>query len=462
MNDTKRYIRHIFFLFVGLFATMSGYFLFFAVVRGPAERNSTHNPRIRMNPEGVYRGDILDRNGVLVATSTEEGRYYAFNEAFAHVVGHVGVGQAGVEERYHFELTHLSHEVWQRARQIATDAPLLGDTVTLTLDSRLQQYAFDTLGRQTGSVTVIQPSTGHILAMVSYPTYDPNQVSIDWSQISTRPDSPLLNRGSQGLYAPGSTFKTLTASVGLNHGLGDFHHHCVGYLTIGGETIRCFNHRAHGHVNMTQAFALSCNTFFVALADRLGTEVMVSELIAYFTPLTFSLANNPSQLNITRDADITELMQTSIGQGRTLMTPLHVTLLTAAIANDGLLMQPQVVQDTSLVGGVRQWLAYVSEMSGQRLFPVAHAHQLADMMVQVVSTGTGANATLLNHILAGKTGTAENDAGASHGWFTGFVVDQDVAITVMLEHSGGTDPVLPMVRRVADFYVNMISQTNTD
>ena len=456
MTDNKKYIRHIFWLFVGLFLIMSGYFLLFVIVTGPSERNNTHNPRVRMVREGVYRGEIVDRHNRVLVTNAGDGRHYLFGEVFAHVIGHVGVGQAGVEERYHFNLTNLSQEVWQRGMHIAMERPMQGDSVTLTLDSRLQQHAFDTLGSRAGSVVMIQPSTGHVLAMVSYPTYDPNQVVSDWGTISARTDSPLLNRATQGLYAPGSTFKTLTASVAFSHGLADFEHHCVGDITIDGETIRCFNQTAHGHLDMTQAFAVSCNTFFVALAHELGTEVLLNEFSRYFEPVAFSLAHNQSQLGLTADSDIAELMQASIGQGRTLMTPLHLTLLTAAIANDGLLMSPRVVQDTTLLGATISWLGQVTELSAQRVFPNEQAEHLAELMAQVVSTGTGTNASLPNHTVAGKTGTAENNAGASHGWFTGFVADQDIAITVMLEHSGGTAPVLPMVRNLLDFYLNTL------
>ena len=137
------------------------------------------------------------------------------------------------------------------------------------------------------------------------------------------------------------------------------------------------------------------------------------------------------------------LMQTSIGQGQTLMTPLHMTLLTSAVANGGIMHQPAVVNN--------QRFFRLSVRGEARLLSHEQAEVLQEMMIQVVNAGTGAPASVTGYQLAGKTGTAENDTGASHGWFTGFVVDQDLAITVMLENSGGTAPVLPMVRNIMNF-----------
>ena len=447
MTDIKKYIRHIFWLFVIMFVSVTGYFVHFIFFVAPGITNSTLNPRVRINHEGRQRGNILDRNGQLLAYSENDQRHYPFGTAFAHVVGHTAVGHSGIEERYNFSLTNLSNQFFQRARHIAFERVMVGDNVQTTLDAGLQNHVYDILGTRRGSIIVMQPSTGNILAMVSYPTYDPNQVSENWSSLLNRADSPLINRATQGLYPPGSTFKTLTSSIAMRsytNNFTNFTNHCMGYIIIDGNIIRCFNNVAHGHMDMTTAFALSCNTYFVALAYEIGAYDFIYYMQDYFIPINFSLAHSPSQFNLSHNEHIGYLMQTSIGQGRTLMTPLHMTLLTNAISNGGIMHMPNVVRERFSFFSIFADNSYT-------IFTPEQSEKLQYMMIQVVNQGTGANASLTNGQLAGKTGTAENDAGASHGWFTGFIVDQDLSITVILENSGGTANVLPMVRNIMSY-----------
>ena len=446
MTSLKKNIRHVFWLFVAMFFGTVAYLSYFVLVEAPTIVNSTFNPRVRIVRDNVQRGTIYDRNGEALAYSVQGDRFYPHNSAFAHVIGHATMGHSAIEERYNFYLTNVTHEFLQRAYNIAMGDIIKGDDLVLTVDAQLQNFANNALAQRRGSIVVMQPSTGDILAMVSYPTYNPNTVREDWNDIIANEHSPLLNRATQGLYPPGSTFKTLTLASAIEQdALESFSHVCYGHISAGGYSVNCFNNTAHGDIDATRAFAVSCNTFFVALAEYIGADAFSYSVGDFFAPVTFSLPMVQSQFSFNEEHGVGYLMQTAIGQGRTLLTPLYMTMLTGAVYNGGVMRYPRVVGNIS---------SPVTD-SYANIFEEETATQLQQMMVQVVATGTGTPAAMENATLAGKTGTAENDAGASHGWFTGFVVDEDIAITVMLEHSGGTSAVLPIVRDVATFAVDL-------
>lgn len=454
MSDIKKNIRHIFWMFFYMFISIIIYLTYFAFFEAYAIVNSTLNPRVRISRENIQRGTIYDRNGQVIAYTYENIRNYPYGRAFAHVIGHTSVGHAAVEERYNFHLTNLSGEMLQRVNNLAFGTKLYGDSLNLTLDTNLQNYAYNALGNRRGSIVVMQPTTGDILAMVSYPTYNPNTAATEWQQIINNEYSPLLNRATQGLYAPGSTFKIMTVASGIRSNIiNNFTHHCNGYIIINGEIIRCFNNVSHGYINATRAFALSCNTYFVALAYEMGIEKFVYYTSSFFNETKFSLPVSQSQFNLSYNSSIGYLMQTSIGQGQTLVTPLYMTMISSAIYNNGVIKMPNVVKNTQQNNILNTLLP--TTQNKNHLFTKDISTELQNMMVQVVNNGTGQLSSIQSAQLAGKTGTAENDAGYAHGWFTGFIVDNDIAITIMLENSDGTGLVLPLVRNIANFAINL-------
>ncbi|MCL1995347.1 MAG: penicillin-binding transpeptidase domain-containing protein [Defluviitaleaceae bacterium] len=444
MTDIKKNIRRVFWLFFIMFFVVVAYLGYFAFFASPNIVNTTLNPRVAITRENIQRGYILDRNGHVLAYTQDGVRVYPYGAVFAHVVGHTGVGHAGIEERYNFNLVHLSGELMQRVGNLAFDTPLVGDNLYLTIDVGLQNFVYGRLGQNRGSIVVVQPSTGDVLSMVSFPAYNPNTVAQSWQYLVSDERSPLLNRATQGLYPPGSTFKILTAAAAVEQGMADFVHYCLGSINIGGEIINNFNNVPHGHIDMERAFALSCNTFFVALAYEIGTESFVENMANFFHHVPFALSISQSQFNLSTAGSIGDLMQTSIGQGQTLMTPLYLAMVSSAVANDGVMVAPRVVQYNPLLG--------FDQRESWQMFDEYTTEILQNIMRQVVVAGTGQPAAVAGVDLAGKTGTAENDAGAAHGWFTGYAKDLDIAIAVILEHSGGTGPVLPIVRDVVTFF----------
>lgn len=462
MNDMKKNIRRVFWLFFTMFAVTVLYLVHFMLIESSNIINSTLNPRVRISRPNVKRGQILDRNGMVIAESipAEDGyiRLYNYHETFSHVVGFVGMGHSGIEERYNFRLQNLSLEIVQRIENATSNSHLQGDSLVLTVDGELQKFAHSLLGNNKGSIVVIEPSTGSILAMVSYPNFNPNEISANWQNlIQDTENSPLLNRGTQGLYAPGSVFKIVTSAAGMEHveDFENFVHNCTGYITIQGNTIRCYNNVAHGVMSMAEAFSVSCNTYFVALAETIGMENLQNTAnILYFNQLIpFSLANSISQFVFDYNDDISELMQASIGQGRVLVTPLHMAMLAGAIANDGLMMKPYIVDYAVTSQGRSRGVT--SPQILDRVFTSEESEKLFSMMTQAVQSGTGAPASVAGVQVSGKTGTAENNQGEAHGWFVAFASngDSQIALSIMLENSGGASRPLAIAREIIQFYM---------
>ena len=194
---------------------MMGYISYFNVVKSRDIISSPYNKRQDSYADRVIRGKILDRNGNVLAQTNvaEDGtetREYPYNNIFAHVVGYTAQGKSGLESVSNFELLTSNAFFVDKLKNEFQDKKNQGDNVVTTLDTNLQEAAYDALGSNKGAVVVMDPSTGKILAMVSKPDFDPNTVSQNWNELSTSEDSVLLNRATQGQYAPGSTFKLVT------------------------------------------------------------------------------------------------------------------------------------------------------------------------------------------------------------------------------------------------------------
>ena len=220
MNNMKKSVRRIFWLLALCFFLLLGYLGKLVIVDRAEISGNSYNIRLRNDEEGIQRGDILDRNGEVLATSTkqEDGSYlreYPRGRMAAHVTGYSSVGKTGVEAAYNFELMSVHQELLQRLSGLLEGKDPKGNDVVLTLDMDIQSAAGDLLGSTKGAVVVMEPSTGRILAMQAYPDFDPNTVSADWDYLTTDEDSPLVNRATQGLYPPGSTFKIITALAAM-------------------------------------------------------------------------------------------------------------------------------------------------------------------------------------------------------------------------------------------------------
>ncbi|GHU54973.1 penicillin-binding protein [Clostridia bacterium] len=446
--------KYIFYFICVLFSLLIVRLVKFVYFDSSTLVNNTYNRRLSSFDAHILRGDILDANGEVLATTELDGgvstRVYPYKSKFAHIVGFSGYTQQGVEGGYSLDLTRVDNEFLARLQNVLHGEPLRGNTVKLTLDARLQTKAFELMDGRRGAFIAIEPSTGKILACVSNPAFDPNKVAFDWEDLSNdNEDNPLLNRALQGLYPPGSTFKIVTALSEYRNikDYQNFTYKCVGSQTFEDYTIHCYNNNKHGEVDIKKAFAKSCNTYFATVGENIGgrklAETADSLLFNKLYPLNLNYVRSSFVLNDKSDAN--EIAQTSIGQGKTLVTPMHMLLLTAAAANDGLLMKPYIADSIESPTG-KQLRKVLPEPYGQ-LISEEESRYLRELMRGVVTDGTATELDKYKFEVAGKTGTAEN-TGKDHGWFVCFAGETldapKVAVVVLLENAGGSSKTLPV------------------
>lgn len=430
-----------------------GYLIYFTIVRTGTFVNSPYNQRQDAFARDVIRGSITDRNGNVLAETqvAEDGtetRHYPYGSLFSHVVGYydADLGKTGLESVENFELLTSNAFFVEKIQNEFNDAKNQGDTVVSTLDADLQQAASDALGDYRGAVVVMEADTGRILAMVSKPSFDPNDISSRWETLNTdEENSPLLNRATGGSYAPGSVFKIVTALAYMRQygNYGSYSYNCTGSITVGDTTIPCAGGNVHGHEDLRSSFANSCNSSFANLGLQLnidGFRDTAGDLL-FNSQLPGVLDYTKSSFVLDESSPDSEVMMTSMGQGRTTVSPYHMSLITQAIANGGTLMEPYLVDSVTNYTGTE--IRRNVPKSYARLMSSDEAAQLKEYMTAVVTEGTGSVLSGRSYTVAGKTGTAEyssDDSDRTHSWFTGFtnVDNPELVITVITEGSDGS------------------------
>ncbi len=457
MNRMKNSMRRVFWLFALCFFLALGYVVKLAVFDRKEISTNAYNRRLYVEEEDVKRGDITDINGEVIAQSVANGdgtyhREYPRSRMAAHVTGYSSVGKTGVEAAENFELNTLHHELLQRLKHAFLGEELVGNSVVLTLDMQVQSVAGDLLGNAKGAIVVMEPSTGRILALQAYPDFDPNTVEENWDSLKDDEDSPLVNRATQGLYPPGSTFKIVTALAGMNYckDWENFTYECTGEASFEGKVIHCYNDKAHGTVDMAGALAASCNCYFAALAKEIGAGNLRNMMtkVGMEDELDFTLESSLNRVNLTADSTESELVETSIGQGRTSVTPLYMAMLISAVANDGVMMQPYLVDHVVYANGEEGKTTVPEKV--MNICTTQQAELLTQMLVGVVENGTGTAAAISGVTVAGKTGTAENATGNDHSWFVGFAPAEDpkVAVAVVIENANAYGSATPIAGKV--------------
>ena len=405
--------------------------------------SNSYNPRIGKDNFLIERGKIFDSNGILLADNLDNGqRNYLYPEIFAHVIGYKNNGGAGIEKKYDFDLKHCDNEFVNVLDKIFSGKKLYGKDIYLTIDEKLQEFVYSKL-KNKGAIIVMQPSSGKILAMVSKPSYNPNDMQ---NFAANDKNAPLLNRATQGLYPPGSVFKIITTMAAQRHiNLNEFRYRCRGREKFDDDIIHCFNSHVHGSEDIKSAFAVSCNTFFATLGDILGNKNLLAQTRNFFMDrdFDFELEHNFCSIGLKEDSPRSELIQTSIGQGKTLVTPLYMAMITSAIANDGVMMRPHV---TERIGN-----RYMQEKEIAQIMTKDQSDFMKDLMEEVVVSGTAKRVYVKGMDLAGKTGSAENSSGLDHGWFVVFSRDKNFAISILLENSGGSVKAVNLARQIINF-----------
>lgn len=413
------------------------------------------NPRLRQVEQQNLRGTILDRAGrVLARTTGNPGtfqRQYPYGPAAAGVVGYVSqrLGSNGLEAARDGDLLGL--QGWQRllnqGRRL-TGKAAYGNDLVLTLDADLQRLAADLLAGRRGAVVALEPATGAVLALASSPSFDPNRLEEEWPRInSPAAGSPLLNRAVQGQYPPGSIMKLITATAALeaDPAVLERQFFCPGYLEVQGWRLTC--PRPHGRLDLQQAMMYSCNVTFATLALEAGADKFraTAGLYGFDKPLDFDLPVAGSRLPDHLDANA--LAEAAIGQGAVLATPLQMAMVTAAIANRGILMQPYLVARVTVPGG--RLLEQATPRPLQVVAGARTAAAISDAMVAAVNGGTAAAAALPGIPVAAKTGSAQNPHGEAHAWLVAFApaAQPQVAVAVVVENAGAGGVVAAPIAR---------------
>lgn len=458
IKDRKRWIIHAACAMLAAFAALAVHIGYVQVMEGDARIASQYNRRYALH---TGKGRILDRNGIVLAETDAEGRRrYPYGAVFAHIVGYnePETGSAGIEGRMADALAGRGalRRFGPVQQLFAGDR---GSDVVLTLDAPLQEFIYNALGNRKGAAIVMEASTGKVLAMVSKPSYDVREVVTRWNDLRTATDSPLLNRATQGLYPPGSVIKPLIADAALADGKtdGEETFHCTGVLQVGSDRIRESHGAVHGDVNIAKALAVSCNTTFGSLAIRLGTEGLERAFHRFgfdAVPDDLNFAATSPVLPDFRNLDEVNTALVGIGQSTLLVTPLSMLMLEDGFANQGKVMQPQVIDrivtPKGLVVSTGRTGVWMNVTTPER------ADRIDRYMLDAVKEGTGRQAEMQNVRVTGKTGTAETDSGTDHAWFIGSAGEgrgKIVFVIIVENGGGGGSTAAPIARGIIEAWI---------
>ena len=412
------------------------------------------------------RGTIATADGVVVARSdpTPEGsrferaRAYPTGDLFAHTVGYysLNLGATGVEDAYNAELVGRTLDLSFRGiNDLFVERDRVGD-ITLTLRSDAQQVAKDSLGNQRGSVVALDPRSGDILALWTFPSFDPNSLASQdfaaandaFQALKADPANPLLPKAYRERYFPGSTFKVVTGSAGLESGkvTPDQPVYPVRSSYTPPQTTRPLQNFAGESCGgaLFEILRVSCNTAFAQMAIDIGPEAMIKTAESFgFNGAPPIDLPNPAASNFPTDFEqnLPALAQSGIGQNDVSATPLQMALVAAAVANGGEIMTPRVLAN------VRDDEGTIVEEPDPSVWRRAMSADTAETMRQamlgVVASGTATRLAIPGYEVGGKTGTAQlgTDPPSSHAWIIGFAgrpgAAPTVAVAVIVEGQPG-------------------------
>ena len=455
MNAVKKRLKTIFYICAGLLCACLLYLARFYFSEAKDAAVNPYNPRLALAGLDVKRGNVVSADGAVLAENMNAPgeRHYPRGRETAHIVGFVRPYPSGAEQRYALKLISLDFEIFRRAGALITGETPAGHSAVLTIDAALQNLCYKKLENKKGAILALEPSTGKILACASAPGFDPNALAESWDGLNADPDSPFLNRAFNGLYPPGSLFKIVVATAALRYlEEDDMAYVCTGGEDFGGKSMHCYNNTAHGELDLQKAFAVSCNAYFARMAVRIGEQNLTrtAESLLFNASVGFEYGCAESAFYIPEN-DMNHLVESAIGQGLTLTTPLHMLTLVSAVANGGHAMKPYVADHFVTAAG--RTVNRAAPKKAYALFSEAEAVLLTEMMVSCVEYGTGAGAAVKGVTAAGKTGTAEIGAGLSHGWFAGFAPAEDprIAVVVLLENAGSSTAALPIAKEIFEF-----------
>ena len=442
-----------FFLFA-LFALLGTYGMHSIALYGNRWFTYAKNPRVRAQKQNVVPGDILDRSGVVLATSSvsEDGtvtRVYQSDEAARRAIVHLlgdsdGQVANGVESFQTAYLYGFQTGIWERIQALVTGQKRHGDNVTLTVDSSLCTSILQSFQRRApgkaGAAVVMNYKTGEVLGMVSLPTFDPMS-----SSAVSASSNAYWNRVTQNPYTPGSTFKLVTAAAQLrvNPSAQTMQVNCTGNLTVDGQVIHDYGSASHGAIDLKTAFMRSCNNAFAQYALSMGDKALreAAESFGFNDNFLFRDLVVENSVYPTTSRNNFNIAMSGFGQSAITATPMHLCLLAAAVANKGVMMEPVLIDRVASPSGVTRYTR--SSRVYRTAMTERQAALLAEYMRAVVTSGTGTRAAI---------GTADTPAEP----ISGLILPPE---SLFISFASSTPPAVPMPN--ATMPIAMISSVRT-
>ena len=444
------------FLFTALFAVLIGNITYIQVIKASEYQDMPSNNHTINKARYIKRGSIITADGLTLAESVQQAdgtyaRSYPNGNLAAHVVGYYSqqYGTMGIENTQNDTLTgSKDYSSWQNALNSLAGISEPGNSVQLTIDSRIQRAAEQALAGRVGAIVALDPRSGAVLAWASAPTFDNTniQAAIEAANASGGADTSMYDRATLALYTPGSTFKVLTLASALENGLAtlDTTYDSPGRMEIGGADVVSIGERGHGKISLAKAFALSSNTVFGQVADGLGAEKLVATARAFGYGQQLGLDFTTAASVMPNPEEMTEWELAwagagqPVGQGHTpgpQATVMQNALMAATIANNGIAMNPYVVSQLLAPDGTV--LKTTRGHSLGQAVGSGTAEQVKQAMLDVVQNGTGSAAAIAGVKVAGKTGTAETNNANANSTFVGFAPydTPTVAIAVVIEQN---------------------------
>lgn len=488
MNDFKDNVKKVMVIFLFFFVALISYIAYFQTFKAPDIAADQGNKRLWAKRNEVLRGTIYDRDknaltkGEKTGTLTQS-REYINGDLYVHALGYMDqkYGLTGLEYSYDSELSSYS-SVQVGLRNFIKDFTFdslkeafkdrsktenkVGNGLITTLDYNIQKAAYDALGNRRGAVVALDPKSGEVLAMVSKPTFNPNDLDTVMEKVNAGEDlgSPLLNRATSGKYPPGSVFKVITTASALENmdGVTTRIFEDKGKIEFGGnQSLPNSQNKVYGNIDLKKGFQVSSNVVFGTLAQELGNDKLkaTAENFGFnknIPSVGFNIAK--SEFPTLESYEVGMIAQSGIGQSSIIATPMQMALVASTIANNGVMMQPKLVKE--IVDLNMNTVKKIGDKKYGEVLPSKDASIIKEYMVNMVNsyTSSGSMQYFKGLNMAGKTGTAEQrDSNGKlqvpHSWFIGFAPADNpkIAVAVIVENGGyGSESAAPVAGAVVN------------
>ncbi|ELC8443217.1 penicillin-binding protein [Clostridium perfringens] len=482
-KDLSDSIRKVMFVYLLLLVGLISYIAYFQLIKAPKIAQMDSNTAVMAAQNEVIRGDIKDKDGNVLAKSTKSGdltqkREYPYGEIYSHPIGYASgiYGNSGLEGAYSKELTtyeNISLKAFLKSFNLKKDFKernekdsKVGNSIVTTLDTDLQKAAYAALGANRGAVVAMNPKTGEVLASVSKPGFNPNDMKATY-EIANNPngnpkDAILVDRAINGQYPPGSTFKVVTLTSALENipGVTQRTFSDNGTINVGTKDLPNENGTAYGDISLRKALSVSSNVVFGGiLGEELGNKKLRETAEKYGFNQDLSLGNLKAfsgKFPDRKTVDKGLIAYDAIGQGDVLASPLEMAMVASAVANNGVLMQPYMVSKIVDKDGDT-----VKEFKSEKKSTVMSkndAQIINEYMQGVTNDRINDNWGYFRGMnVAAKTGTAQVPDGNSHAWLIAFAPanDPQIAVATIVENGGsGSRVAAPVTAKVMQAYFN--------